>query len=275
MLQTAAGFLFRLVPSSRRIVWRFWYQDLARRFRDEDWVFMNYGFSPAGAAPYPLHLDATDEPDRYSIQLYDHVLGDADLRDANVLEVGCGRGGGSSFIRRYRRPRTVTGVDLSPANIAFCRQRHHLPGLRFLPGDAEALPFADDTFDAVVNIESSHCYGSMARFLAEVRRVLRPSGSFFFADLRRVEGVGVLREHFRAAGLSARREETITRNVLGAMDLDSQRKLALFKERLPWPWNRIFRVFGGIPGTAVYESLRAGRREYLCGVFGKAAAPSG
>jgi SAM-dependent methyltransferase len=43
--------------------------------------------------------------------------------------------------------------------------------------------------DAVVNIESSHCYESMDTFLSEACRVLRPGGRFFFADLRKYEGV--------------------------------------------------------------------------------------
>ena len=51
-------------------------------------------------------------------------------------------------------------------------------------GDAENLPFPDQSFDAVINIESSHCYPRFPRFLAEVARVLRPGGHFLYADLR-------------------------------------------------------------------------------------------
>jgi ubiquinone/menaquinone biosynthesis C-methylase UbiE len=43
-------------------------------------------------------------------------------------------------------------------------------------GDAENLPFPQVSFDAVINVESAHCYGSIERFLAEVHRVLRPGG---------------------------------------------------------------------------------------------------
>jgi ubiquinone/menaquinone biosynthesis C-methylase UbiE len=46
------------------------------------------------------------------------------------------------------------------------------------------MPFPDASFDAVINVESSHCYPSMGRFLSEVHRVLRPRGSLLFADLR-------------------------------------------------------------------------------------------
>jgi fatty-acid O-methyltransferase len=61
---------------------------------------------------------------------------------------------------------------LNAAGIEFCRRRHPLPGLTFVCGDA------------VVNVESSHCYPRFDRFLAEVARVLRPGGMFLYADFR-------------------------------------------------------------------------------------------
>lgn len=51
-------------------------------------------------------------------------------------------------------------------------------------GDAEKLPLADASFDAVLNVESSHCYGNVETFFREAARVLRPDGRFLFADFR-------------------------------------------------------------------------------------------
>jgi SAM-dependent methyltransferase len=80
-------------------------------------------------------------------------------------------------------PASYTGLDLNPAGIALCRKRHNLPSLDFVRGDAENLPFPDQSFDAVINIESSHCYlGSPAS--SPTRGVLRPGGHFLYADLR-------------------------------------------------------------------------------------------
>jgi SAM-dependent methyltransferase len=75
----------------------------------------------------------------------------------------------------------MVGVDVSSQAVAFCRQRHDVPGLLFEVGDAGHLAFGPASFDAVPNIESSHCYGDSAAFLAEVRRVLRPDGYFLYA----------------------------------------------------------------------------------------------
>ena len=131
-----------------------------------------------------LPLAASDEPNRFCIQLYHRTATQVDLSGKRVLEVGCGHGGGASYLMRTLHPASYTGLDLNPAGIAFCRKRHNLPGLDFVQGDAENLPFADESFDAVINIESSHLYPRFPRFLAEVARVLRPGGHFLYADLR-------------------------------------------------------------------------------------------
>jgi ubiquinone/menaquinone biosynthesis C-methylase UbiE len=46
----------------------------------------------------------------------------------------------------------------------------------------EKLPFPDESFDAVINVEASHAYPQLSRFLGEVARVLHPGGHFFYAD---------------------------------------------------------------------------------------------
>src|SRR5204863_875878 len=125
-----------------------------------------------------LPLDGADEVNRYSIQLYHHLARTVNMDGARVLEVGCGRGGGCSYLARYQQPASVLGIDFSAKAIAFCNRVHAVPGLTFQQGDAESLPCETGTFDVVLNVESSHCYGSVPAFLGEVFRVLRPGGYF-------------------------------------------------------------------------------------------------
>ena len=100
---------------------------------------------------------------------------------ARVLDVGCGRGGTVAYLSSNHEIAAAVGVDFSEQNVAFCR-RHPVDRATFLHGDAHALPVADASFDAVFNIESSHCYPNPAQFLREVRRVLVPGGVFAYAD---------------------------------------------------------------------------------------------
>jgi SAM-dependent methyltransferase len=153
-----------------------------RQFGD-DVVFFNFGYEED--PPMALPLSASDEPNRFGIQLYHVTATQVDLTGKQVLEVSCGAGGGASYIVRTLHPASYTGLDLNPASIDMCRKRHHLPGLDFVQGDAQDLPFPDQSFDAVINVEASHQYPDVPRFFTEVARVLRTGGHFLYADSRR------------------------------------------------------------------------------------------
>jgi ubiquinone/menaquinone biosynthesis C-methylase UbiE len=132
---------------------------------------------------------ASDEPDRFPIQLYHRTATQVDLSGKKVLEVSCGHGGGASYLMRTLHPTSYTGLDLNTVGIKFCRKRHNLPGLDFVQGNAESLPFPGQSFDAVINVEAALHYLGFDRFLAEVARVLRPGGHFLYADFRDADGV--------------------------------------------------------------------------------------
>jgi SAM-dependent methyltransferase len=255
----------------RRFVWRACYGALAKRVSTPDWAFMNYGYAPASLDVGAPPLSSFDEPDRLCIQLYLHAIGGLDLRDRDVLEVGSGRGGGASFISRYLQPRSMTGLDFSPEAVELCNRHRLAPGLVFVCGDALSMPFPDSSFDAVVNIESSHCYESMDTFLSEVCRVLRPGGRLLFADLRSIDGVNTLREQFRGCGLMVEEEADITTNVLTALQLDNARKLELIDAFIPRVFHRPFRVFAGIAGTRNYTALESGKLRYLSANLAKSS----
>ena len=267
--------LFRAVtnrsPHLRKTTWRLAYDYLARVYPQDFWRFMNYGYAPLEGEALNVALEAQDEADRYCIQLYHLVANAIDISGLHVLEVGCGRGGGASYIARYLRPATIVGLDFSKAAIAFCRKHHTAPGLSFTEGDAENLPFEDHRFDVVVNVESSHCYSNIDRFFSEVQRVLKPGGHFLFTDLRGKDEVEALRNQLKASGLIAVEESEITAKVIRALDLDNTRKKNLIEQIVRGPISKYFRDFAGIKDSGVYERFRTGHNIYLRFVLRKPA----
>jgi SAM-dependent methyltransferase len=262
MMPTTTGTRKDVGSGIRRSLWRAWYQFYARRLAQPDWAFMNYGYAESDGAP-PIVLQEADEPDRLCIQLYDRVARPANLRGCDVLEVGSGRGGGSSYVMRYLGPASVVGADFSSEAVSFCIRHRIVPGLRFTEGDAEALPFPDASFDAVLNVESSHCYGTMAAFLSEVYRVLRPGGCFLFADFRPADRLVDLRAQLSACRMQMVEEEIITPNVVAALEQDSTRKLGLIRRYVPRLLRRPFGRFAGIEGSNIHERFKSGQAEYL------------
>lgn len=246
-------------PRLKRPVWRILYQYVTGLDKEAQVIFMNYGYASESKK---IKLRKIDEKNRYCIQLYHHVASSINLKGKDLLEVGCGRGGGSSYIVRYFKPSSMTGVDFSGKSIEFCKKFYSVKGLSFYVGDAESLPFEDNKFDAVINIESSHCYGNMNQFLREVFRVIRPDGHFLFADLRKKDEIDTLRNQLVHSGFELIKEEKITQNVFRALELDNNRKLKLI-QKAPKILRKSFSDFAGLKGTETYESFRNGDREYF------------
>jgi len=271
VLTTRLVALATATARGKRLLWRAWYQFLAVRYQDPRWTFMNYGYrAPDGEVGAPLHLDAADEEDRSFIQLYDAVARGAPLAGCDVLEVGCGRGGGAAYLARAFEPRRVVAIDLSPRAIALCRRRFAHPRLWFEAGDAERLAFHDATFDVVVNVESSHCYGDFGGFLREVRRVLRPGGHFLYADFRPRAEVAAWREALRAAGFTLASERDLRPGVVAALDADDGQKRSLIARLVDRPLLGIFGEFAALKGSELNAAFRNGDLDYRAFVLAKA-----
>jgi SAM-dependent methyltransferase len=244
----------------RKASWRLWYPFLTRRLRGDEVLFLNYAYEED--PPLKLPLAPEDEPNRACIQLYHHIATQVSLRGKAVLEVSCGHGGGAAYLTRSQQPEHYTGLDLNPTGIRFCRQRHHVERLNFVHGDAENLPLTADAFDAVINVEASHCYPNFPRFLSEVARVLRPGGHFLYADFRFAERRAEWEQALANAPLKTGCTRDIGAEVRRGMDLNSPRSLALIARNLPRFLHGVGRDFAGTKGSRIYNALANGELTY-------------
>ena len=241
--------------------WRAWYRLVSRLDRNSELTFLNYGYQ---GAETPL-LPPREESDRYSIQLYREVARaiPGNPSEMRFLEVGCGRGGGLAHLATWLRPEHMIGVDICEPAIEFCRRKHPGKNISFLHGAASCLPVDGGEIDAILNIESSHRYPDMNRFLREVRRVMRRPGYLSFADFRPRDGLEELRGAFTDAGLEITLETDITPGVVRALDLDDNRKRQLIGRIVPRPLRRIAGEFAAVVGSRSYRSMANGRRAYV------------
>ena len=260
------------IGAVRSALWRLWYPFVTRRLREEEVLFLNYGFETE--PPMGLMLPPDDESNRACIQLYHHVATQVELTGKHVLEISCGHGGGAAYLARTLRPSTYTGLDRNAAGVRFCQQRHAVEGLAFVRGDAEVLPIETATVDAVVNIEASHCYANFPQFLGEVARVLRPGGHFLYADFRFRDDLTAWEGALALAPLELVQSRVISAEVLCGLDQKAQRSEDLVTRRLPKWLHSPGRDFAGIPGSRIYNAFQRGEIVYHSYCFVKPPAPA-
>ncbi len=97
-------------------------------------------------------------------------------RSKRVLDAGCGAGYGSALLAQDALE--VFGVDLKTEAVAYARAHYSEPNLFFAQGSCAALPLASASLDLIVAFEVIEHIAEWRDFLAEARRVLRPSGQF-------------------------------------------------------------------------------------------------
>ena len=252
--------LFRkLVDSSPNFslkLWQIFYDFIGLKFRNQtNWKYMNYGFSQ------PENQHETNL-DTFSENLYRHLFNQTTLENKDILEIGCGRGGGCELLLNYH-PNAVTGLDFSEKGIKFCQNTYRNTPIKFVAGNAEILPFPDRSFDVIVNLESSHCYGNRAAFFSEVFRTLKPNGIFLYADF-----MGSIHFHKRPVqlentGFNSVLQEDITANVLLAMERSAPYKKQLIEKLVPWPFRKIINDFVGLPGSDIYTRFKSNQSTYF------------
>lgn len=220
LLRRIADVLFPL-PEGENSAYAGYYASLSRLIPDPRLTFMNHGY--AADAQSLEWLDDADRPWRYSINLIRRVLSGTEIKDARVLDIGCGRGGPASFIARYLDPWDVVGLDACGDAIRFCEDRHPHPNLSFVQGSAEHLPVDDASVDVVLNVESSHCYLDRGSFLSEVARVLKPGGAFCYADIFQPDELRQVRRLLATIpGFVVHDEADITAEVARAIELNRE-----------------------------------------------------
>lgn len=227
-------------------------------------TFLNYGYVPHGSEQHAV-IEPADAWNRNSIKLLLETVGRTAIREREVIDIGCGRGGNIAALSKYFKPLSIVGLDICPANIAYCNAKSRGSGALYLVGDAENIPFADESFDVVLNIESAHAYPNRSRFYEEVYRIMRAGGVFLYTELMPGDQVAQNVRLLEEAGLSVIRNQDVTLNVLLSCDENAKQRTG--EQGIAGNVNAGTNIedindFIALPGSKKYEEMKAGTRQY-------------
>jgi ubiquinone/menaquinone biosynthesis C-methylase UbiE len=151
-------------------------ENLKRRVR-EYWNAHPCGTQFTHLVPGSKEFYEEVERYRYETQPFMRKMMEFDnFKGKKVLEIGCGLG--TDLLQFARGGADVTGVDLTPASIDLVKKRFAMYGLpaRAQVGDAERLPFSDNSFDVVYSFGVLHHTPNTQKAIDEVYRVVKPGG---------------------------------------------------------------------------------------------------
>lgn len=124
------------------------------------------------------------------------------VTSGKVLDVGTGTGILAIEFAKEIPGVEVVGLDLSDIVLELAREKAQKseasPRVSFKKGDAEDMPFENDTFDMVISGNTLHLIKNPIRMLNEIQRVLKTDGKFLISDHKRSLW-GIFSEHLRAA----------------------------------------------------------------------------
>jgi ubiquinone/menaquinone biosynthesis C-methylase UbiE len=222
----------------------------------------NYGFAPAEG----------DGTERFQLQMYKELYkffcASRRLKPhTDLLEVSCGLGGGLvHLLQSWPGSSEAVGVDYSENALRWCSRTHgHIANLAFVRSSALNLPFLDQSFDVVLNVEASNNYGDHHAFFREVHRVLRPGGAFLYADTASSRDVAAIERALSAAALAGEFHD-ITNHVAEACRLDGSRRRRLIRA-VPWSYRILFckllANYAALEGSRKLAEFRSFRRLYF------------
>jgi ubiquinone/menaquinone biosynthesis C-methylase UbiE len=252
--------------SLREAFFRIWYWYVNKADKNAQILFMNFGYHDQNQH---IAMDEQNERDRFSVQLYHHLADSVNIQGKDIVEIGCGRGGGLSFITRTFSPAKALGIDLNKRAVRFCSRHYKMDGLSFAQGDAQKLELEDDSCDIVMNIESSHRYPNMTAFLKEVCRILRSGGYFLFTDFRYDSEMEEMKKCLEDCGLTMIKEKNINKEVVAALALDDMRRRNLIQKLAPKFLHNIALNFAGTTGSDTYNNFASNKYIYFSYIYKK------
>eukprot|EP00347_Sterkiella_histriomuscorum_P012583 403368011 len=231
-------------------------------YQKNDLTFLNGGYADSEIENGVFLKTYKDKFDVLRIQLYNYIVmrfGEVNsMNGLNLLETGCGRGGGLHYLAREMNPQSALGIDIARSQIEYCKK--HWMGdklnLNFIQHDVENLEsiISRNTIDYAIDIESSMFYPNKSRFFREISKALRRDGVFLFgtmmSSIQMKSMETKLCQYFEIV-----KSEDITREVVQSLKLSTKSYSDLVENNFPRWTHWLLKQAYGIEGTYIHRLM--------------------
>ncbi len=135
---------------------------------------------PTEYRPFPNEEGRNTRQTQWEIPALVRALGLP--RDVRILEVGCGRGIALPVLDRLCSPRRLVGLDIDVELLVEAADNlgEHGTEAELCHGDVRQMPFADESFDVIIDFGTLYHIARPQTALGEIARVLAPGGTFVY-----------------------------------------------------------------------------------------------
>jgi|GEM_PF-1602413 len=194
------------------------------------------------------------------------------LNPKDILDIGCGQGGGLVYLSRLFPNATLTGTERSLSAVALARKRTApLIKADIQRGKTTRLAFEANSFGLLISVGAPTYFG-LTTFVEETAKVLRPGGVVSLSGGYRQGSHAKIEAELRLAaqnfGLEFVSYKDITPNTFASLKADLPRR-EIELSKVPWPFSLYAVKWADMPGSREYEEYETGLRADFAAVLKK------
>ena len=171
---------------------------------DSNMITMNVGYYPSSNI-----VQEKDTMFKNDITMYLRMLDNIDTHSKTILDIGCGRGGGTVVYQEYFKFKKIVGIDINKDLIDFCNKKHK--DIEFHIMDIDNISFNDNSFDIVTAIESLYYCKNQTKLFNNINKIIKHEGYFIISDSESVINFNSLNNVFNDV-----KKINITENIINS-----------------------------------------------------------
>ena len=193
---------------------------------NKGYFFMNYGYADLNKDQYPIiskNLLPAHSEWYYQSNLYIYLLSLVKLNYQNILDVGCGKGGGVSIYKEYYNFNSITGIDSNSNYIKYCNKK--LPEIKFINNDILNSPFNNNSFDIITGVQIVEYFNDnsdkLFSLFKEFKRILTSKGVLLLTIHQyNTKDFSLTKDIIENNGFYISKEIDISKNILYSLTID-------------------------------------------------------